>query len=888
MWRSHAAGRSLLERDAALGELHDAFSGAHQGQGRLVFVRGEAGIGKTALVQRFCSEVVGAQVVIGACDPLDTPRPLAPIADMVTQLATAPTSLTSDDVARHERFRAFLEVLSSSHTPVIAVVEDAHWADEATLDLLRFVGRRLGGVGGLLVVTYRDDELPAGHPLRAVVGDVIRETTTIAIDLPPLSREAMAQLLTEAGRGTPDELAELQRLTAGNPFFVTEALTQAAKAVPLTVRDAVLARAGRLAPSARRVLDAAAVLPTRAEVWLLEELVGVDDAHLDACVDAGMLRPDRPGTVAFRHELARQAVIASLPPARARTLHLGVAELLVERHGPQVDAARVAHHAAAAGEVELTRTYAVQAAERATTLGAYREAMAHYDQALRVADGLGDVELADLLRAFSQSASMVGREEAALEAIHRELALRRAHDGPRALGDALIRHATALLRLGRNPEIDEPIAEAREVLEQLPPGPELVHVSTLAATRASLLGDHELALRLVEEVVSLADELGSPDLAIDVARARAAAEVRLGHIGFKDGFRRSIAIATEAGLDREAAQGWVMFATAATAERDHPAAAEALDEVSYLAVDRDLDFHREYVTALRARLHLEQGDWPRAAEQANQVAEADDPTRQPHAHIVAQTVLGRLAARRGDADPWEHLDHAWHLAAGTGEPMMVWPLVAARAEAAWLGGARSLADELHGDAAAVVDASRHPWARGEIALWRWRAGILRDVPDDVAAPFALHLTGRIREAAERWEELGCPYEVADVLSDGDETSDLRRALDIFDELGAGAAANRVRRRLRERGERDIPRGPRPGTVAHPAGLTPRQAEVLAHLCDGRTDAQIADRLHISRKTVSHHVSAVLAKLAVDNRTEAAREARRRGLVPGDAEPSAPT
>jgi DNA-binding CsgD family transcriptional regulator/tetratricopeptide (TPR) repeat protein len=885
--RDAAAGRSLLEREAALAELHGAFDEVRQGEGRFVFVRGEAGIGKTSLVQRFCSEVVGSQVLVGACDPLDTPRPLGPVADMVDQLATAPASLTSDDVPRHERFRAFLEVLSTSRAPVIAFVEDVHWADEATLDLLRFVGRRLAGTGGLLVVTYRDDELTADHPLRTVIGDVIRETTTIAIDLPPLSREAMAHLMAAAGRDDPHEVAELHRLTAGNPFFVTEALTEAEHAVPLTVRDAVLARAGRLDPSTREVLDAAAVLPTRAEVWLLKELVGGDDTQIDACVDAGMLRPDRPGTVAFRHELARQAITDALPPARATTLNLGVATLLVERYGQRVDVARVAHHAAAAGEVDLTRTYAVQAAELATTLGSHREAMAHYEQALRVAVGLGDVELADLLLAFSRSASMVGREEAALEAIHRELALRRVHGDPRALGDVLARQATALLRLGRNPEMDEPIAESREILEHLPPGPELVRGATVAATRASLLGDHESALRLVEEVVALAHELGSAELVVEVGRVMAAARIRLGQTGCKDELRRSIAIATDADLEREAAQGWIMFATAATAERDYPAAAEALDEVSCLAVDRDLDFHREYATALRARLHLEQGDWSRAEELAKQIIDVDEPTGQPFPHIVAQTVLGRLGARRGDTDPWEHLDHIWHLASGTGEPMMVWPLVAARAEAAWLGGARSVADELHGEAAAVVDASRHPWASGEIALWRRRAGTLREVPVDVAEPFALHLAGRSREAADRWEELGCPYEAADALSDGDEARDLRRALDILDDLGAGAAAIRVRRRLRERGERDIPRGPRPATIAHPAGLTPRQAEVLAHLCEGRTDAQIAERLHVSRKTVSHHVSAVIAKLAVRSRTEAAREARRRSLVASEGEPAGP-
>ena len=253
----------------------------------------------------------------------------------------------------------------------VLVVEDAHWADAATLDLLRYLARRLGAAPVLVVVTYRDDELGPVHPLRLVAGDLATSAVVRRLRLAPLSLGAVAVL---AGPDGPDPAALYER-TRGNPFFVTEVLAAAEDVIPATVVDAVLARAARLPGAARQVLEAAAVVAPPVEPWLLVEAAGAATAHLDECVAAGMLVAE-PGGVGFRHELARLAVEGALAPGRRAGLHGRVLAALMARPGGAVDPARLAHHAEGAGDAAAVLEHAPVAARRAAGLGAHREAAA--------------------------------------------------------------------------------------------------------------------------------------------------------------------------------------------------------------------------------------------------------------------------------------------------------------------------------------------------------------------------------------------------------------------------------------------------------------------------------------------------------------------------------
>src|SRR5215207_3368811 len=321
--RRYHPAMELLERQAFLESLEGFLASARGGRGCLVLVGGEAGIGKTSLVRAFCDRHGGdTRALWGACDALRTPRPLGPLLDIAREAGGELAAVVAAEPTRHRLFSAFLDLLDSAGPPVVAVVEDAHWADEATLDLLVFAGRRVAGTPAMVVVTYRDDEAGPGHPLRTAVGDLATAGWVHRLELPALTREAVATLAGPEGID-PDRL---HQATGGNPFFVTEVLGAASGEVPPTVRDAVLARAARLSPEARGALDASAVVPDRVELELLEAAAGAGPAAVDECVAAGMLRDDGRGRAGARHGGRGAGGGARGPPGGGRPL----------RHGPAV------------------------------------------------------------------------------------------------------------------------------------------------------------------------------------------------------------------------------------------------------------------------------------------------------------------------------------------------------------------------------------------------------------------------------------------------------------------------------------------------------------------------------------------------------------------------
>jgi predicted ATPase len=308
---------ALLERGPVQLELSQLLRAADAGEGRIVFLGGEAGIGKTSLVQRFARLVQeAASILSGACDPLSTPRPLGPVLDMKDRLGIRMVDLIERGAPKDALFRGFLEEIGGGERPTLVVFEDVHWADEATLDLLRFLARRIGSARSLMIATYRDDEVGDNHPLRVVLGDVATLPGVSRLQLTPLTAGAVRRLAA----GTALDPIRLHAQTGGNPFFVAEVIASGGDGIPLTVRDTILARAARLPPKAREAVSAASVLGFRFEPWLLEAVVEATPDLVDACVAGGMLRVagDR---LAFRHELVREAMLDTMTPQRRRIVH---------------------------------------------------------------------------------------------------------------------------------------------------------------------------------------------------------------------------------------------------------------------------------------------------------------------------------------------------------------------------------------------------------------------------------------------------------------------------------------------------------------------------------------------------------------------------------------
>ena len=860
----------LVERERELAALRSWLGEACGGMGRLVLVAGEAGIGKTSLVQAFCDEHVdGARVWWGACDALSTPRPLGPLYDIARMARGELSSLMAGDASRHERFSGFLEALSWPLQPTIAVFEDVHWADEATRDLLVFVARRLAAVNALVVATYRDDEVAGDHPLRQVLGSLATLPVARRLALTRLSPSAVAGLA--AARNADGR--QVYRVTGGNPFFVTEVLASEAGRVPDTVSDAVLARAARLSQPARSVLEAAAVAPDRVEVDLVTAVAAAGTDAIEECVRAGLLLP-AGRSLRFRHELARLAVEDSISVMRQPGLHAAVLGHLSEQ--PEADAARLAYHADQAGDREAVLAHAPVAGETASRLGAHREAAAHYGRALAHAANTDAHVRAELLERHADESMAIDDESAALTSYDGAVAAWREVGDPDRTATVLARRAYALWGVGRNEDARASVEQAITLLESRPPSLALATAYTYSAHLHMLARQIPQAIDLGQRAVVIAEDHHDTALLGRALNIVGAAQ----WFADPDQAERTLTQALEAahrsGDDTIVGVVMRMLGSGSGEVRRYELADHWLREAIRWCAEHDLDIHGDYCLAWLARSCFELGRWAEADQLAT------DATARPSQHaptrIVAATALGRLRVRRGDPDADAPLTEAWELARETGDLQRLWPAAAGRAEAAWLAGRPDDIPGLVADTFELAVRLDQTWPIGELGFWLWRAGELRDAPEAAAEPFALQIAGHWREAAEAWEQIGCPYEVAVALADGDDADELRRALKILGDLGAAPMADLVAARLRGLGVHDLPRRPSRATVDNPANLTARQLDVLEQLIEGRTNAEIAAALHISPKTVGHHVSAILDKLEVADRREAARLARDRGLL----------
>ena len=348
-----SAAVMILEREAELAKLSGLVEESASSGGRVILVRGEAGIGKSTLINWFLTEPANrAHVLMGTCDDLITPQPLGPIWDIARTDPSLLQPLSDGD--RRGVMESLLDLLSRPLQPAVVVLEDTQWADEATLDVIKFLGRRIAQVNGLLILTYRDAEVDAEHPLRQVIGDLPAQN----IVRMPLSRLSVGAV-TSMIESEPFDIEAVLALTNGNPLFVTEVLATGTNAVPLSVRDAVLARVSKVSPAAQRVLELVSVVPGKVEASIVEEIVQPTEEQLAESVRQGLLRVDDT-VLSFPHDLQRSAVEGSLTPSARRSLNQQILDALTDSAEP----ARLVHHATEANDVDAIIRFAPERRER--------------------------------------------------------------------------------------------------------------------------------------------------------------------------------------------------------------------------------------------------------------------------------------------------------------------------------------------------------------------------------------------------------------------------------------------------------------------------------------------------------------------------------------------
>jgi len=806
----------LLERDRPLAELLAAAERAVDGAGGVAVVVGEAGIGKTALLHELAANVSDRMRVLWAgCEALFTPRPLGPLHDI------APDLEIDTDAPRERLFPSALA--AAQRIPTLLVVEDVHWADHATLDFLKYIARRIARAPLLLALSYRDDEIAPDHPLISLLGEA--GTVVRRVALTPLSRETVEQIAN--GR------AGVFELTGGNPFYVTEVLATDADAVPPIVRDAVLARAAKLSAEARQLVEMASVVPRRAEL----ELLAASEEASEEAARCGIVRIDGQAIV-FRHELARQAMESSLSDLRRAALHRIILARLIERGDASL--ARVAHHAAGAEDAAAIFDFAPLAAAEAAKAGAHFEAASHLRAALRHAKS-ADACRAVLLESLAYECALTDDSEEALACRIEATEIRRRLGDKLREGDNVRWQSRFLWRLGRSAEARKKSEEAIAILEGQP-SRELAMAYNNQSQFHMLAQEKNTAIEWGTLAMELATQLGDNEIIAHALNSIGSAYAMAYDLTGLAKIEEALRLSLQHGFQEHAARSYGNLAALSVWLRQYVRAEHAIAEGLEYCQERDIIFWQNYITVWRARLLLERGRWDDAAADANAVLAGHGIARinRAFALVIAATVR----ARHGDPDAQPMLDEAQDLARRMPDLQRIGVVAIARAEAAWL----------RGDFASAIEELRAAHAFGgrmikrhDLDRWIWRAGGSKKAPPP-------------REGA------GDPYDEALLLSDAGDIDSLQRAIATLEQLGDNCLIHTLRQRLRDRGVR----GPRVSTRAHPAGLTAREVEILELINEGLRNVDIAQRLHVSPKTVDHHVSSVLAKLNVRSRGEAAR------------------
>ncbi|ETX26581.1 ATP-binding protein, partial [Roseivivax isoporae] len=769
----------LIERDADLAALADMLAAVPHRGGRLALVSGEAGIGKSSLVAAFLDALDPAtDRATGLCDPLDTPRALGPVREVLRSLGPQ-----SPGRARPEDFDATLEALARRTAPAVLVIEDMHWADQGTLDWLKFVGRRISALPVLLVVTFREEGVAADHPLRSALG-AIPARHVRRLPLGPLTEAGLAAL------GPPPHWtpARLAQVSGGNPFLATEliAMPPQADGVPVSIADSVNARLNALAPDLQRALERLSCHPG---LLRTAEIAAVGAADLAGDALASGLLVQAGDGLRFRHELTRRAVLARLAPPDRRAAHAAFLDSLAGAAGEAADPDAIVHHALGAGDAAAVLRHAPEAAERAARLGAHAQAAAHLETALAHVAHATDEQAARIHQDWAYEAGLALRvDDAVIAARERAVDLWRRLGRPDRVGDNLRWLSRLHWYRGEADLARRYVTEAIELLDSAPRSHARAMACALRANYHMLSDEMAEAVIWGEKARALAEAAGDEEVRVHALNTIGSARLFRGDPSGEAALLESLRGALAGGFHEQAARVYTNLSECYIEMRALDKAERLLSQGIAFDTAHDLDSWTFYLVGRQAQLRFEQGRFADALAIAGPVLDRAGQTLLMK--LPARMVAARTRLRLEGAAARPALDGALADAVSTGEPQYMSVMHVALLEAAALAGDPAAAGPHLDWLSAQPLSALSPRKWGEAGFWARRLGADLPQPPDLPASFAHDARGEARAASCAFEAETNPYLAACALfgmTDPDALAEAAARLDALDAAPARAA-----------------------------------------------------------------------------------------------------
>lgn len=862
---------ALVERDEFMTSLQAHFENVVGGEGHCILLSGEAGIGKTALVKAFCKKQAGnCTIYQGACDGLFTPRPLAPLYDILWQVSKERWPFPPYNEERSVLFASLLQELSVKKGKFLMVFEDIHWADEGTLDFIRFFVRRIYQLPCLFILTYRNDEIYSGHSLRNVLGQLPPDSFTKMV-LTPLSKQAVMEMATKKGYSGED----VYSISEGNPFYVNEILASYSPGVPDNIKDAILCVYESQAEGTKNAWQIFSVIPEGLEVERFAKIKSSWFDAMDHCFAMSVLVVQK-NKVVFKHELYRRTIEESLSPNRRIELNKMVLKLFLDSLEENGEIERIIHYAKNANEKQLVGRYAPEAARKAASAGAHKEAAKLFLTAIDYFEGSDAGLLAEFYEAYAHECYLSNQLKEAIHFTEKLLSHRKATADTEKTADCL-RYLSWLCWFdGKGKLAEEFAGQAFELLNDR----QLSRSKAMAFSNKLHLkiqkDELNECIQLGEKELEMANELNDKELISCALNNWGTAQLfvpRLRQNGMAL-LQQSLDLALGHAYHEQVALVYINLGNSLVRMKEYAEARKILGTGVRYCEERDLNCWTAYFLSLKARMELETGNWGEAWNIA------DNLLRNEHQPAITKItpliIAGRLKMRKGE-DALELLMEAKDLSFKTMELQRILPSLVGLLEYEWLSSQPVIEKNEFETTNLLLQRGGIEQEKKEFDYWMRKSGRNASSMEPAGEAYDCSSVAKALKASDFWEKSGCPFEQALFLFEaGDE--DKRKAMAMMQDLGATTVHEKFKQEMRNLGIRNIPRGLRSSTRSNAAFLTGREMDVLQLLKEDLQNKEIAAQLYISAKTVDHHISSILFKLEATTRSKAVSSALRRGIL----------